>query len=169
MQIRTFRAIAVLMTVSAFLPMAPLLADQVKMTNGDIITGNISKIEDEKVYIEPSYADEFSVDLAEVVSIEADQTFEIELEDGSKVDASFAHGEDGMQTLLIDGESRDIPMENLVLAEEPEASASPDVGEMKLRTKTGVPPEQRASSVWTTQRRFRFWSGSSARPSSTTR
>jgi hypothetical protein len=99
---------------------APALADQVQMKNGDIITGNISKIEDGEVFIEPSYADEFSVDLAEVVSIDADQTFEIELEDGSKVDASFAHGEDGMQTLVIDGQPRDIPMEELVLAEEPE-------------------------------------------------
>jgi putative salt-induced outer membrane protein YdiY len=99
---------------------APALADQVLMKNGDIITGNISRIEADEVFIEPSYADEFSVDLAEVASIEADQTFEIELEDGSKVDASFAHGEDGMQTLVVDGEARDIPMTDLVLAEEPE-------------------------------------------------
>lgn len=98
----------------------PALADQLMMKNGDIITGNISRIEDDKVYIEPGYADEFSVDLAEVVSIEADQTFEIELEDGSKVDASFAHGTDGMQTLEIDGQATNIPMEDLVLAEEPE-------------------------------------------------
>lgn len=100
---------------------APVSADQIKMSNGDIITGNISKIEDSEVFIEPSYADEFTVDLAEVVSIEADQTFEIELEDGSKVDASFAHGADGMQTLVIDEESRDIPMTELTLATEPEA------------------------------------------------
>ena len=63
------------------------------MKNGDIITGNISKIEDGEVYIEPSYADEFSVDLAEVVSIDADQTFEIELEDGSKVRIFKSTGE----------------------------------------------------------------------------
>ena len=120
MFMRIGRIPAATVFVAATLLAAPALADQVQMKNGDIITGNISKIEDGEVYIEPSYADEFSVDLAEVVSIEADQTFEIELEDGSKVDASFAHGDDGMQTLVIDGEPRDIPMEELVLAEEPE-------------------------------------------------
>ncbi len=66
------------------------------------------------------YADEFSVKLAEVVSIDADETFEIELEDGSNVDASFAHGADGMQTLIVDGQPRDIPMEELTMATEPE-------------------------------------------------
>lgn len=96
------------------------VADQIIMKNGDVITGNISKIEDSKVFIEPAYADEFSVDLAEVVSIDADQTFEIELEDGAKVDASFAHGQEGMQTLVIDGEPREVAMTDVVLAEEPE-------------------------------------------------
>ena len=120
MFMRFRRVAAASLFLAASLLAAPALADQVQMKNGDIITGNISKIEDGEIFIEPSYADEFSVDLAEVVSIDADQTFEIELEDGSKVDASFAHGDEGMQTLVIDGEPRDIPMENLVLAEEPE-------------------------------------------------
>mgnify|MGYP001812281143 FL=1 len=119
MQIR-YRFSAATLFVTAFLLTGPLLADQLVMKNGDIITGNISKIEDDEVYIEPAYADEFKVKLAEVVSIEAEQTFEIELDDGSNVDASFAHGEDGMQTLIIDGEPRDIPMEELTLATEPE-------------------------------------------------
>ncbi|MEE4216219.1 MAG: DUF481 domain-containing protein [Xanthomonadales bacterium] len=120
MQSRNHRFAAVVLFLTAALISAPLLADQVIMKNGDIITGNISKIEDEKVFIEPSYADEFSVKLAEVVSIEADETFEIEMEDGSNVDASFAHGADGMQTLIIDGEPRDVPMEGVLMATEPE-------------------------------------------------
>ena len=120
MQTRTFRVTAAILLMAFFLPAAPLLADQVKMSNGDVITGNISKIEEDKVYIEPSYADEFSVDLAEVVSIEAEQTFEIELEDGSVVDASFAHGEDGMQTLVIEGDPKEVPMAEITLATEPE-------------------------------------------------
>lgn len=120
MQTRKHRFAAAVLFVAAILLAGPVVADQVIMKNGDIITGNISKIEDDEVFIEPSYADEFSVKLAEVVSIDADETFEIELEDGSNVDASFAHGTDGMQTLVIDGEPRDIPMEELTLATEPE-------------------------------------------------
>ena len=104
---------AVVFAVMATLT-APAMADQVLMKNGDIITGNINRIEDNEVFIEPSYADEFSVDLSEVASIEADQTFEIELEDGSKVDASFAHGDDGMQTLVVGGEAQDVAMTDLI-------------------------------------------------------
>ena len=121
MPTRFRRIAAAALFFTALVSAMPVLADQVMMKNGDVITGNINKIEDGEVFIEPSYADEFSVDLAEVVSIDADQTFEIELKDGSKVDASFAHGQDGMQTLLIGEEPRDIPMEELVLAAEPEA------------------------------------------------
>lgn len=112
--------VATAVSLAIFTYTAPLLADQVNMRNGDIITGNISVIEDGEVFIEPSYAEKFAVDLAEVVSIDADRAFEIELKDGSKVNASFAHGEGGLQTLVIDGESRDIAMESLILAEEPE-------------------------------------------------
>ena len=121
MQIRNYRAAAASLFLAASLTPAALFADQVIMKNGDVITGDISKIEDDKVFIEPGYADEFSVVLAEVVSIETEQIFEIELDDGAKVDASFAHGQDGMQTLIIDDQQQDIAMADLVLAEEPEA------------------------------------------------
>lgn len=120
MQTRNHRFLAAVLFMAVILLSGNVLADQVIMKNGDIITGNISKIEDGEVFIEPSYADEFSVKLAEVVSIDAVETFEIELEDGSNVDASFAHGAEGMQTLVVDGTPRDIPMEELTMATEPE-------------------------------------------------
>lgn len=119
MQTRIHRIAAAVLFMAAILLSGNILADQVIMKNGDVITGDISKIEDDKVFIVPSYADEFSVKLDEVVSIDADQTFEIELEDGSKVDASFAHGTDGMQTLVVDDATRNIQMEELVMATEP--------------------------------------------------
>jgi putative salt-induced outer membrane protein YdiY len=117
---RIFRGTAAIALVASVFMPGLVLADQIKMKNGDVITGNISKIEDGEVFIEPAYADEFSVDLAEVISIDADQTFEIELEDGSEVDASFAHGSDGMQTLIVDGEPREVSMVDVTMAMEPE-------------------------------------------------
>ena len=42
----------------------PMLADQLIMKNGDVITGDISSIDDSKVTIKPAYADEFAVNLA---------------------------------------------------------------------------------------------------------
>lgn len=98
----------------------PVFADQVRMSNGDVITGAISKIEDGKVFIKPSYADEFSVDLPEVVSIDAEGTYDVVLDDGSEVEASFAHGDNGMQTLVVESGPIDIAIADLTLATEPE-------------------------------------------------
>jgi putative salt-induced outer membrane protein len=94
-------------------------ADQLLMNNGDIISGTVTKIVDDKVYIDPSYADEYAVDLAEVVSIEAEQIFAVELEDGSVIDAQFAGATDGKQTLIVDGTSISIGMLELAAATEP--------------------------------------------------
>ena len=102
------------------------IADQLLMKNGDIITGTVTKIVDDEVYIDPSYADEYAVDLAEVVSIEAEQIFEVELADGNKMDAQFAGATDGEQTLIVDGASMSIGMLELAAAFEPGQEAVVD-------------------------------------------
>jgi len=55
-------------------------ADQLIMKNGDVISGEVTKIAENKIYINPSYADEYAIDLAEVESIEAEKVFEVELD-----------------------------------------------------------------------------------------
>ena len=112
--------ITIVLLLFAALACPTVFADQVRMSNGDIITGEISKIEDDKVFIKPSYADEFSVTLAEVVSIEADQVFDVVLDDGSEAEATFTHGGSGMQTLVVDGTPREIALVDVTLAAEPE-------------------------------------------------
>ena len=87
---------------------ASAMADRLIMKNGDTITGDISKIAEDVVHIDPSYADEYTVALAEVVSIEADQTFAIELADGRGMEAQFAGVTDGKQTLIVDENSMTI-------------------------------------------------------------
>ena len=42
----------------------PAQADKLRMKNGDVITGTVTKIEGEAVYIEPSYAEEPSHSLS---------------------------------------------------------------------------------------------------------
>ena len=42
-----------------------MLADQLIMKNGDVISGDISSIANGKVSIKPAYADEFAVNLAD--------------------------------------------------------------------------------------------------------
>lgn len=95
-------------------------ADQLLMKNGDIITGNISRIVNDEIYIEPSYTDEYAVDLAEVISIEADQLFEIEFADGRRIDAHFAGGAEGEQTLIVDEKPMSIGISELAAATDPQ-------------------------------------------------
>jgi putative salt-induced outer membrane protein YdiY len=81
-----------------------VLADQLIMKNGDVITGDVGKIENNKVFIKPAYGSEFSVDLAEVVSINAEKVFEVELDDGREINAKIAgSAAEGEQTLIVDG------------------------------------------------------------------
>ncbi len=95
--------------------------DRVVMKNGDVITGNVSLIDGDDVYIEPSYADEFAVDLSEVASIELDEAFEVELEDRTMLDAAtLSLNAAGEQVLEVDGEQRPVVLTEIAEAREPE-------------------------------------------------
>jgi putative salt-induced outer membrane protein YdiY len=121
MTTRSLRAVTLATSVAVMALAAPAFADQLKMKNGDVITGEVKKIEGGSVFIEPGYGSEFSVDLAEVVSIEADQVFEVELESGKEVEATFGGGSDGRQTVVVDGAPMDVAMTDLAAATEPTA------------------------------------------------
>ena len=68
-----------------FLVTAAANADVLYLKNGDRITGEIKRIWDDEVTIEPEYSDEFAVDLPLVERIESDREFEIEMPDGIEV------------------------------------------------------------------------------------
>ena len=92
-----------------FLPAALLFnhvaaADVIVMKNGDRITGTIQRVWDEELFIQPAYADEFAVDLAEIAHIESDQAFDIELRDNSTIEGRFEiDEEDGMMLVTDEG------------------------------------------------------------------
>lgn len=95
--------------------------DRIVMKNGDVITGNVSLVTDEDVFIEPSYADEFSVDLSEVATIEIEESFEVELADDTKIDARLTLDEAGQQVLIDEsGAVRPIALTDLAEAAEPD-------------------------------------------------
>lgn len=81
-------------------------ADQLIMTNGDIITGKISKVTADKITIQPEYAPKFEVNLAHVVTFTTESSLQVEMEDGSKLDGRFEGLEDDKLILLVD----DLPM-----------------------------------------------------------
>jgi len=101
-------------------------ADKLLMQNGDIISGNIIKIVDSKVYINPSYGDEYAVNMDEVISIEAENSFDVELADGRKIEAQFAGATDGEQTLIVEDSPMGIGMSELAAATDPLDAPEPD-------------------------------------------
>jgi len=99
-----------------------VFGDQLVMKNGDVITGTISEISDGDVYIEPSYADEFTVSLSDVASMRTDGVLELELKDGTEVDARFDGIDDsGAQVAVVEGSPPlKVDLNNLEEALEPE-------------------------------------------------
>ena len=96
-------------------------AGVIYMKNGDQITGKIKKIWDGDVFIEPSYADEFSVDQADIAYMESDRQFDLELADGSDLVGTLAGADaEGNQIVLVDGQQVLLPMAQLAELEEPE-------------------------------------------------
>ena len=112
------RTCAGLLLAATLLP-ASLLADQVIMKNGDVISGDISSIDNSKVNIKPAYADEFGVNLADVASIEADEVFDVVLEDGREVEAQFGGAAGEQQALLVEQQPLVVAMEQIKMAEPP--------------------------------------------------
>lgn len=111
-------ALAALLLPLMLLP-GSLPADQLIMKNGDVITGDISSIDDSKVTIKPAYTDEFAVNLAEVASVEADQAFDVVLEDGREVEAQFAGADGEQQALIVEEQPIMVAIEQIKMAEEP--------------------------------------------------
>jgi putative salt-induced outer membrane protein YdiY len=93
----------------------------IHMKNGDKITGKIKKVWDGDVFIEPAYADEFSVDQAEIAYMESDRQFDLKLQDGTNVVASLGGVDaDGNQIMIVDGQQQPIPLAALSELEEPD-------------------------------------------------
>lgn len=89
-------------------------AGVIVLKNGDRITGSIKKIWDNEVFIEPDYADEFSVDLDVIESIESDKVFEFTRKGNDTVLAQFiGPDEDGNQIVEIDGDPTLVKLLNI--------------------------------------------------------
>ncbi len=103
------------------MPAAPLVAGQLILKNGDRITGNIVKIWDKEIYIEPDYADEFAVDVGAVEYFLSDDEFTVDLGDGKEVDAIFdGVDDDGNQIVLIGDETMAVPLVQIMELDEVE-------------------------------------------------
>jgi hypothetical protein len=98
-------------------------ADVLVLKKGDRISGEISRIWDGEITIEPEYSDEFSVDVSAVDHIESTRDFEIELNDGRKVVGQLAGTDaDGNQIVNAESQSFSVPLGELFELDEPDAA-----------------------------------------------
>lgn len=96
-------------------------ADVLILKNGDRITGDIKRIWDSQITIEPGYSDEFKVDVSAVDHIESDREFEIELEDGTGMVAQLIGVDsEGNQLVKAAEETVAVPLAHLFELDEPD-------------------------------------------------
>lgn len=86
--------------------------DVVVLTNGDRITGEIHRIWDGEIEIEPSYADSILIEMDAVAYFSTDRSFEIELGDHVRFEGRFETDEAGAMTLVSErGRQSIVPSE----------------------------------------------------------
>lgn len=96
------------------------MADVVVMKNGDRITGDIKRVWDEELFIEPEYGDEFGVDVDAIESITSEREFEIELRDHSEIVGTVTSDGEGNTVLISGGETRPFPLSEIEELDEPD-------------------------------------------------
>ena len=102
---------------------AEAYADVLVLKNGDRITGDVKRIWDAEVTIEPEYSDEFKVDLDAISHIESTREFEIEFYDGRSIDAQLG-GESAAGEQIFTSESGSVtaPLADMLELNEPEVA-----------------------------------------------
>jgi hypothetical protein len=109
-----------LIFLAALIPTA-VKADHLIMSNGDLITGKVTRVTEQEVTINPEYAKKFSVKASAVASIVTDEPLEVEMADGRRIEARFAGLEEGRQMLLIEEEAVPVDFDELYKAARPQA------------------------------------------------
>ena len=111
---------ALLLVTSGGLLVNSAHADVLVLKNGDRITGDVKRIWDGEVSIEPEYADEFDVDLEVVDYIESDRDFDIELDDGREATVKLpGANSENEQLISLGDESMTIALEDILELDEP--------------------------------------------------
>ena len=122
------------------------IADQIVMRNGDVITGKISRVDEQEVTINPKYTKKFAVKRSAVVSIETEEALEVELANGEVVRARFAGLDEGMQVLEVEERLQQVDIEDMAKASVPQrwyvresrAEAMVTINEGNTSSRSGV-------------------------------
>lgn len=73
----------------------PVGADQIKLKNGDVLTGDIIKKENTTVIFKTSYAGNLTIQWSEIENITSDTPVQLVLEDGSRVNGELISSDPG--------------------------------------------------------------------------
>jgi putative salt-induced outer membrane protein len=112
--------ISMWMLVAGFITIPGVVnADQLHMSNGDIISGTLINVTDDMVTIDPTYGEPYAIAMADVLSIETDEDFDVSLSDGRIVQGKFAGIVDGEQILMVEDQPLSIEIAELADVIEP--------------------------------------------------
>jgi putative salt-induced outer membrane protein YdiY len=92
MKIRLVAFVLVAIASTAF-------ADQLVLTNGDRLTGVVTKYDDEKLYFKPDYADAIAIKWSAVAKVTGDKPLHVERSDDTKLSASTLEVSGGQLTV----------------------------------------------------------------------
>ncbi len=95
----------------------PVLGDDyVIMKNGDRITGEVEKIWNGEVFIEPEYGDTYAIELDYVAYIHTENPYEVEFRRGRRTEMIVGRldlGEDGRPVVIAEDTGRTYPLSNI--------------------------------------------------------
>jgi len=80
---KTWVAVFAMIFFGIFNTLCPAIADELHLSNGDVITGQIIRMEENKLIFETSYAGEISVIWSEVTNLISDDPIKVFLSDGT--------------------------------------------------------------------------------------
>lgn len=82
----------------------PATADEIRLKNGDVITGKIVKKETSVIIFRTSYAGEISIQWSEILSLSSDKPIHVVLSDGSNLHGPIQESEPGVAHIELAGE-----------------------------------------------------------------
>ena len=117
-----YRGAAATAVICVLLINQPSIADEIRMKNGDVITGQIIKKETDRVILKTTYAGDIPIQWSEVANVISDQPLHVVLSDGTSLHGIMVEADPGsakMESVKVQDEvdNTEMPIQEL-----PEAS-----------------------------------------------
>jgi putative salt-induced outer membrane protein YdiY len=117
------RKACLLCTLFACCCLSVVRADEVRLLNGDRVSGEVLRIESGKLFVKTSYAPEVAIDIKQVSTLQTDEPVFVTIDQNSTLRAVLRADRDGRVALVADGwlETEPVALERLTaLTRKPE-------------------------------------------------